>query len=66
MDGPSAKQTITILGLSSIDPLWSSVTLLIVRPAAKDVQVLREIMVRSCIVLPHKTLGRSSTNEVLL
>ncbi|MBW0505859.1 hypothetical protein O181_045574 [Austropuccinia psidii MF-1] len=33
---------------------------------AKDVDVKSEVHVRSCIVLPHKTLGRSFANEVLL
>ncbi|KAH9823820.1 nucleotide-diphospho-sugar transferase [Melampsora americana] len=33
---------------------------------AKDVQVKSEVHVRNCIVLPHKTLTRSSANEVLL
>ncbi|KAL8287158.1 hypothetical protein RQP46_003610 [Phenoliferia psychrophenolica] len=33
---------------------------------AKDVNVLAEVNVRSCIVLPHKTLSRSSKNQVLL
>ncbi|PLW30728.1 hypothetical protein PCANC_20230 [Puccinia coronata f. sp. avenae] len=33
---------------------------------AKDVEVKSEVHVRSCIVLPHKTLGRSFANEVLL
>ncbi|KAI8448377.1 hypothetical protein BY996DRAFT_6419810 [Phakopsora pachyrhizi] len=33
---------------------------------AKDVEVKSEVHVRSCIVLPHKSLGRSSAKEVLL
>lgn len=33
---------------------------------AKDVTVKPEISVRSCIVLPHKTLDKSHANEVLL
>lgn len=33
---------------------------------AKDVTVKREVSVRSCIVLPNKTLSRSCANEVLL
>lgn len=33
---------------------------------AKDVQVLKEVHVRSCIVLPHKVLSKNSKNEVLL
>ncbi|KAM0750988.1 mannose-1-phosphate guanyltransferase [Meredithblackwellia eburnea MCA 4105] len=33
---------------------------------AKDVTVSAEVNVRSCIVLPHKTLSKSSKNQVLL
>ncbi|KAI8457857.1 trimeric LpxA-like protein [Phakopsora pachyrhizi] len=33
---------------------------------AKDVEVKSEVHVRRCIVLPHKSLGRSSAKEVLL
>lgn len=33
---------------------------------AKDVTVKPEVSVRSCIVLPHKTLDKSHANEVLL
>merc|ERR1711977_13412 len=33
---------------------------------AKDVTVKPEVSVRSCIVLPHKTLTKSCANEVLL
>jgi mannose-1-phosphate guanylyltransferase len=33
---------------------------------AKDVTVKSEVSVRSCIVLPHKTLTRNCANEVLL
>lgn len=34
--------------------------------AAKDVQVQSEVHIRSCIVLSHKSLGRSFAGEVLL
>ncbi|GAA5972962.1 hypothetical protein JCM21900_004307, partial [Sporobolomyces salmonicolor] len=32
----------------------------------KDVSVLKEVHVRSCIVLPSKVLSKSAKNEVLL
>ncbi|GAA5877279.1 hypothetical protein JCM3774_001623, partial [Rhodotorula dairenensis] len=32
----------------------------------KDVAVLKEIHIRSCIVLPSKVLSKSAKNEVLL
>lgn len=35
-------------------------------PTGKEVAVLKETHIRSCIVLPNKVLSKSAKNEVLL
>ena len=64
-EGESTKQTIAILGkcASVLTVEWSFIHSWAV---AKEVSVAREVLIRSCIVLPQKTLDRSFANEVLL
>jgi len=63
------KQSIAILGTASVFS-YVFVTLADVGGAGcctgKDVAVLKEVHVRSCIVLPSKVLSKSAKNEVLL
>lgn len=62
-EGSTSKQNITILGALA----FSIGRVAFLRGSAgKEVTVAREIFVRSCIVLPHKGLSKSSANEVLL